>query len=611
MSEISNPGNSHSLRNAKPAPDRERLVHALYDAVLDNALWPEIISELLMQMNADQVQQASNINSSWLMSEMTEHFDRALRLSECIVELKEKNTTLTGILDALPMSIAAYRKDGSVIHANAEACRQALDRPDAINIKLPGPPDKTLMIPLNSLLECDVTQMPSSVRVWRNSAWREIRLISADQIENLDLPFDAALIAIGIPVKTGKLFSHLQQTYYLTDIETCLLTALSKRHVLREAAASCALDYGLAETLCSRICTKVGVDDINAFLQSLDKKPLALLKSQAPLSKTQYQMRQSVLLPDGHNFEYFSIGPEDGKVVVHLDGMIGVSLDILGSPERYLSTLEQLNLRIIVPCRAGTYRSDFKSYPGYSKQAIDIICLLDSLGIERFTLLSQTLGTGAALSIASLVPESVDQVLLCAANYPDFEPDDWRSMDMFYIITSVIGKRAPWLLRSILPFLIRSIMQDPSSFIERSINRSACAADIAVLQSPNLHWRAQNTLAERSANGFTGIIQEYYLSVHGWDFDFASITCPVHLLHGALDNTNAPQGSKLLSSRLPNAQLSLYSDFGQYLLMTEWPWILEMCAGATPINLPRQTDTVVPVEMLSSSNPASPITTQH
>jgi pimeloyl-ACP methyl ester carboxylesterase len=89
-------------------------------------------------------------------------------------------------------------------------------------------------------------------------------------------------------------------------------------------------------------------------------------------------------------------------------------------------------------------------------------------------------------------------------------------------------------------------------------------------------------LGERSALGTQGLVQENYLNTHGWDFDLSSIQCSVSILQGAKDNLSSPDATKKLAALIPDAQLTLFDELGQYLLFSEWPWILEFCAGQMP-----------------------------
>ena len=142
--------------------------------------------------------------------------------------------------------------------------------------------------------------------------------------------------------------------------------------------------------------------------------------------------------------------------------------------------------RLVVPCRPGTFGSHYRTMSGLSQFTDDLRQLMDHLGAARATVLSQSFGSCSALAFAASAPYRVQQVLLCAPSYPRHEPANWRDMDLFYIIGGVIGRRAPSLLKAIVPYLMRSVMQNTAKYLQRHIANSRCPADIAVLSNPLL-----------------------------------------------------------------------------------------------------------------------------
>ena len=81
------------------------------------------------------------------------------------------------------------------------------------------------------------------------------------------------------------------------------------------------------------------------------------------------------------------------------------------------------------------------------------------------------------------------------------------------------------------------------------------------------------------ALGTDGVAQEHLLNAHGWDFDLRAVTMPVHIIQGELDNVSDPEGSRKLQAALADGHYHAFAELGQYLLFTEWPWILEACAS--------------------------------
>ncbi|WP_189403007.1 alpha/beta fold hydrolase [Arenicella chitinivorans] len=510
------------------------------------------------------------------------HFERAMRLSENIVGLQEQNSTLGGVLDSLAIGICVFDHSGSQIYSNQSAQRSGLSgkRLGDLNSSARG------------ALE------PASQNLPKLSQFEgtNVAFIEASKIRNASLPSNAATLAVSLPTLSKSSLEDFRKVHYLSASEANLLWALHHSRNLRKAAEQSNITYESARTYLKRIYLKTGCSDQSSLLLMIERNPLSIIRRNDDRVEDNSRVRKNFLLKDGRNLEYFDLGPEQGKLVLHFDALTGVAIDILGIPEVYLPHLVELGLRIVVPCRPGTYKSDYRPMTGLSEFTDDVCQLMDHLNAERAVLLSQAFGSCSALAFAASASDRVEQVILCAPSYPKHEPQDWRKMDVFYIISGVIGRRAPSLLKAIVPYLMRSVMQNTSKYLKRHISNSKCGADIAVLSSPTIQRRIPEMLALRTMLGTDGIVQENFLNTHGWDFDLRNISAPVHVLQGEQDNVSDPQGSRKLAAALPNAFYHSLADLGQYLLFTEWPWILEACTSTTPakiieINVMRTFDT--------------------
>ncbi len=541
----------------------------LYDAVIDNSLWPEMISELMEHIEYLGQNRLSDVSKNY--GDLVLHFERAMRLSENVVDLQEKNSTLTGVLDSLSVGICVYDHSGKKIYANRSANDSGLGSQQLSD--------------LNSYVRLSYKPSKKKLPELAKIENLNVALIDASAISDATLPPNAATLAVSLPSLSSKSFQDFCKTHYLSASESDLLWALYQCRNLRDAGAQCNITYESARTYLKRIYLKTGCSDQPSLLLMIERNPLSLVNRSKSSDGEKNPVRKNLVLRDGHNLEYFDLGPKDGSIVMHFDALTGVALDLLGTPHLYQPYLDTLGLRIVVPCRPGTFNSSYRKLSGVSEFGDDLKQLLDHLGKPTATLLAQGFGTCFALGFAATNPHCVDNILLCAPSYPRHEPPDWREMDVFYIIGGVIGRRAPSLLKAIVPYLMRSVMQNTKKYLERHISRSNCKADISVLSSPTIQKRIPEVLALRSALGTDGIVQENFLSTHGWDFDINKISAPVHILQGELDTVSAPEGGRKLSAAIAGSYYHSFAELGHYLLFTEWPWIFEACAAADPARI--------------------------
>ena len=135
------------------------------------------------------------------------------------------------------------------------------------------------------------------------------------------------------------------------------------------------------------------------------------------------------------------------------------------------------------------------------------------------------------------------------------------------------------MFRQLIPFLVRSIIQNAPRYMERYCKRSPSAHDIELLSHPTIGLRSSKMLEERTAGGVNGMVEENLLNSRGWDFDVSHILAKVEIYHGADDNVAPAQGGELLSKHLPNASYTLFNDRGHYQHISSWPWMVARAAG--------------------------------
>jgi pimeloyl-ACP methyl ester carboxylesterase len=218
--------------------------------------------------------------------------------------------------------------------------------------------------------------------------------------------------------------------------------------------------------------------------------------------------------------------------------------------------------------------------------ASDVVAICDEIGRSKISLLSYAYGSNAALGIAHALPDMVERVTLSSVSYTNYVNANWRERDMFYQVTNVIGRRWPALLKRLIPFLARSVIQNVDAFADRMLHRAECDHERAVLSDHRIRERTSAMVAERTANGFEGVIEEYRINAQPYDFEVSEIAAPINLFHGTCDVHNPIGGAELLAQDAPNAKLHKLAQMGQHHIFKEWPWIFEAAMGQ-PFALPQ------------------------
>lgn len=575
--------------------DTDRLTHLVYEASLDNSLWPELILELTARLS--EAEKNGHGDPSVELGETAQHFNRAMQISERIVSLQEKEQQLTSVIDALAVGIALLDDDGKVILENNAACTSpSVPRLHRIEETLP-------------LIAAD-TGEGGSLAGWvrkANLSGESKNLLRAEDADgeegsntlllprevatSMGFPARAAAVLLSFNPDDSDALRAFAADAMLTERETDLLCALHDTSNLREAASSLDIAYESARTYLKRIFAKTGTTGQADLFQRIAASPAAFLKRRAPNAQESLRIRRLLKLKDGRTLEYFTLGPEDGYPILYFDALSGSSIDVVGAPDRYLPFLHRHGLRLVTICRPGGFRSTMRHLNSLRDYAPDILELCDTLGFERFSALSYSFGSGAALAVTHELQDRMDRLVLSSPAYPKYRHPNWRELDLFYQLSGVVGRRWPGTFRQILPFLIRSVLQNTDRYFDRHVARSLSASDIAILSSPITRQRTHNMLAERTAITMEGMVEENLLNAQGWDFDVANVTLPVTIFHGVDDNVCPIPGARVLAADLPDVTLHELPEFGHYHIFTQWPCMIAAAAGR-PYDAPSEVTSV-------------------
>jgi len=562
-------------------PNRsDTLIHLVYDASLDNSIWPELILRLSEQLeNAYETLPTSSEQSS--IEDIATHFKRAFSISERIVDLQEREGQLSAVLDTFSFGIALIGEGGETIIKNSAT----MMKPEIARIfdKATAP-----------LLRCPLTEVERSLKQWVNQVnlVDEPNALALPSETTTDLlllprlvavrmgfpPIAAAVLLVADASESDGLRAFAAE-HGLTKREADLLFAIAREGDLKKAAAQIELSYESGRTYLKRIYEKSGVRSQVDLIQKLYSGPMNILRKRGASQEEVHRVRRLIRLQDGRNLEYFTLGPESGWPVVHFDALAGITIDAVGNPVGVLAHLERYNIRLITPCRPGGFRSTSKPMTSLRDFSGDVEELLDYLGVDRFSVFGVSFGGATAMAVTHDLQDRIDRVVLSAAPYPEYLPPNWRDLDQFYQMFGVLGRKWPGMFRKMLPFMIRSIMQNVDRYFDRYLSKTKSAHDIVALSNPFIRIRMAEMLSERTAAGMSGMVEENVLNAQVWDFDAADISVPVEIYHGALDNVTPLAGAALLVERLPNGTLTALPEHGHYHHLTGWPWLLARAGG--------------------------------
>ena len=193
----------------------------------------------------------------------------------------------------------------------------------------------------------------------------------------------------------------------------------------------------------------------------------------------------------------------------------------------------------------------------------DALAVADYLGIDRFLTLGASTGGAYALALASHSPRVIGAIACCALS--DMRWEEGKAMN--------VSCHPVWHARD----------RDEAHVIALELFGShgenvvpprgpvgVDAADAALFATPSfLAWWISD-VPEMFASGVTGFVDDRLADANGWGtFDVTRITCPVTVLHGAIDGLIPVANAHHTAAMVPGATLRVFEGLGHISILTK------------------------------------------
>ena len=559
---------SHLLSKA----DMTQLSHMVYDVALDNSRWAEMIGRIEALMAAGDV---AGVESAEQMEDLRQHVERAMQISDRLSAARDESDLGRKLLASLSLSFQLFDSDGHELPPESfstdATAGSFTDGDDSAGLARD-------VLPQTLRSQYAATQNPMRLAGEGDVSAEEI-LLGPDLVRKLGLPARVVWARLRLTRDPQRIAANLGATYGLTAGRRKFLGAFLEHADLRKAATAVDLSYESARTYLKDICQTIGLSGQAELIRAALQNPLSVID--ADFSQTERSaVRCQIERPEGGVIEYFALGAAGAYPIIHYDALSGVGLDVLRFPEVFEAVLNRLGARLIVPCRPGTFRSTFIRRKSAAGDAEDVRLLCAALGIDRFALISNSFGAVSALNVAAALQDRCDRVVLAAVHNPDREAERSVAGNYLHKISAVIGRRSPLVLRWLIPFLCKSVIQDPGKFAEKAIAEATCDHEKAILRAPSLLKSVQMMLEVRTASGFDGVIQEHRHIGRNLGFDLSELQVPLYLFQGDCDRMNPVEGAVALAEKAPHATLHIIKGMGHSMIKAEWDWLLAAAAGA-------------------------------
>jgi pimeloyl-ACP methyl ester carboxylesterase len=264
-------------------------------------------------------------------------------------------------------------------------------------------------------------------------------------------------------------------------------------------------------------------------------------------------------LRDGRTLAYAEWGDPSGRPVIGCHGSPSSRL------ERHVedpTALARWGVRFLVPDRPGFGRSDPQPGRRVLDFATDVGELVDSLGVDRFGVLSLSGGAAYALACASVFGDRVDAVGVLGGAPPPDVPWPWPRW-----VPGPVRAAAhrPSVAATLLQPVFAPIAMRPM-LIPRYLQLRLNAADRRVLGRPAVRQILGEAFTEGLRNGAAALAEDRALLFRPWGFPLTSVRQRVHLWHGTQDWQVPVALGRVLSAMLPDCSAHWFAGEGHFLV---------------------------------------------
>lgn len=263
---------------------------------------------------------------------------------------------------------------------------------------------------------------------------------------------------------------------------------------------------------------------------------------------------RTMTLSDGRSLAWCEYGPADGTPVFLFHGTPGCRLD--HDPFDRPTTA-----RTIVADRPGFGLSDPKPGRTIGSWTSDVAELADHLGLDRFHVAGISGGGPYALACAALLPDRVIGAGVICGVGPLHVEELRDGMNEQNTAMDGLARNAPEMLREICRTIATEASADIGAFFRAGYD-AMVEPDKKTLDQPEAEAMLLASALEAFRQGGDAFADDLIIHSEPWDFDPATITCPVLFVHGTLDRNVPLSHAEYLARLVPGAELEVLPDGG-------------------------------------------------
>jgi pimeloyl-ACP methyl ester carboxylesterase len=282
---------------------------------------------------------------------------------------------------------------------------------------------------------------------------------------------------------------------------------------------------------------------------------------------------------DGRQLSTQVFGDPEGKPVFLLHGTPGSRL----GPHPRGAVLHRLGVQLIAFDRPGYGDSDRFEGRRVADAVTDVVAIADAYGLDKFAVVGRSGGGPHALACAALLPDRLTRAAVLVGIAPrGADGLDWYDgMTQSNVLEHTAAANGYEGLAAMTEAAADAVRADPSSLLA-SLLMEMPDPDRRVVADPGIRAMLLETYAEALRTSAHGWIDDALAFYSPWGFDPATVTVPVLLWHGAIDNLSPVSHAMWLADRIPSAAVVVQAGAAHFGALDVLPDILRWLSSSDP-----------------------------
>jgi pimeloyl-ACP methyl ester carboxylesterase/DNA-binding NarL/FixJ family response regulator len=565
------------------APDQDELVGLVYDAVLEPALWPQLLEHMGHYLNALPASgdDGMAVLDGQAHDALASHFRRAVKIQQKVSRLESLSQAFSGILNRLPIGVILVRQNAMAIARN-QLASDVLDETGHMHFKQGKLQANSIAATrqLHALIRDSFLaqhKQPESMSIGPAGGETTVWVTCSSAI---DSRLNAGEALAAVFVHSAKIqrqipLAAFAEQYHLSRAESRLASVmLNGCHTLNEAAEHLGVSKNTVRSQIKAIFSKTGTGSQTELIKKILTSPSAMIYSPArsvglsPVREHGRDRRnepQAIHLHDGRRLEWREHGAPDGMPVMVFHSLTGAHPDY--------SIARAMNIRLIVPERPGAHGSDPLPGRSFLDWPDDVRQLADALDIKRFSLIGFSAGTPYALACASEIRERINGMALVSCMAPVRAEEDLEGMIPLNHTAMRLGHQSPELLAGFMDIFLKDLEQDSSSYFN-AVAKHQPDHDHAVLERQEIMDHFLLAFQQAAKENFQQLCDEIILCAADWPLDLSRYSGHVSMWHGQEDPLVPIRMGRRIADELKNPDIHFLANEGNYLVYSHWREIL-------------------------------------